>query len=155
MHSYGDCGHIKARLDNHYCCLSSTSCSRFSTCYICSNWSDDIWILAEKTSRYKKISYDKYKKNKKKNRNVSDPSDTISLDGSTAPHGFTARGRTHLGGSQMQTNSIQAISLPVTGHPGTGQPVNGQPVTGQLITGYPGTGQPVTGQPVTGQPSTS
>ena len=107
MHYYrGDCGHIKARWDNHYSCQSCTSCSRFSTCYICSQWSDDVWILAEKRRLHttRRLVMTTRRQNKKKNRNVSDPSDTISLDGRTAPHGFTARGRTHLGGSQMETN---------------------------------------------------
>ena len=38
--------------------------------------------------------------NEKRKRNASDPSDSISLDGSTGPHDFTARGKTHQGGSQ-------------------------------------------------------
>ena len=37
--------------------------------------------------------------NKKRKRNVSEPSDSVSLDGSTAPHSSTARAWTNLGGS--------------------------------------------------------
>ena len=165
MHySCGDCGHIKARWDNHYSCLSCTSCSRFSTCYICSQWSDDIWILAEERRLHatRRSVMTNRRQNKKKNRNVSDLFDTISLDGSTTQHGFTARGRTHLGGSQMETNSNQAISPPVTGHTPVNQspviysqiiqaPVNQSSVTGQQGTGQPGTCLPGTGQPGTSQ----
>ena len=43
-----DCGHIKARWDNHHNCLKCSSCSRLSTCSICSTWSEEIWTLADK-----------------------------------------------------------------------------------------------------------
>ena len=43
--------------------------------------------------------------NKKRRRNVSEPSVTNSLDRRTAPYGSTARGRTHLGGSQLEADS--------------------------------------------------
>ena len=56
---------------------------------------------------------------KTKKRNVPDSSDIISIDGSTAPHGLTARGRTHLGGSPMELFSNRAISPPVTNHRST------------------------------------
>ena len=78
---------------------------------------------------------------------MSDPSGTNSLDGSTTPHGFTARGRTPLGGGQLETNSYQAISPPVTGQPGTSQPGTGQDLTGQPVTSHPVTGQPGYHQP--------
>ena len=45
---------------------------------------------------------------------MSDPSDTTSLDGSTAQHGYTARGRTHQGGSPLDNESNQALRPPVT-----------------------------------------
>ena len=54
----------------------------------------------------------KQKKNKK--RIMSDQSDTTSLDGSTAPYGCTARGRTHQGGSPLDDKSSRALSPPVT-----------------------------------------
>ena len=81
----------------------------------------------------------KKRDNKTKKRNVLDPSDTISLDGSTTPHGFTARGRTHLGDSPMETISNRAISPPGTGQPVTGQPVTGHPGTSHPVNGHPGT----------------
>ena len=115
------CGHIKARWDNHQSCLSCTSCSRNSTCYISSQWSDGVWILANKRRTYAKRRYAMTKKrdNKTKKKNVPDPSDTISIDGSTAQHGYTARGRAHLGGSPVETISNQAISPPGTRHRAT------------------------------------
>ena len=79
-------------------------------------------------------------------------SDSVTVDGSTAPHSYTARGRTHQGGSPADLESDWALSPPVTGHPVTGQPVTSHPVTGQLITGHPVTGQPVTSQPGSSQP---
>ena len=74
----------------------------------------------------------KKRDNKTKKRNVPDSSDTISIDGSTAPQSFTARGRTHLGDSPMESFSNRAISPPVTG-----QLVTSQPVTGLQGTGHP------------------
>ena len=44
-------------------------------------------------------------------------SDNGTVDGSTAPHSFTARGRTHQGGSLADLESDRALSPPVTGHP--------------------------------------
>ena len=93
--------------------------------------------------------------NKKTRRNVSDLSDTTSLDWSTTPHGSTARGRTHLGGSQLEANSYQAISPPVTGQPVTGHLVTGQPVTSHLVISKPVTGQDFTSHPVNGQSGNS
>ena len=122
MHySRGDCGHMKAWWDNYHSCLSCSSCSRNSTCYICSQWSDDVWILAEKrrTLATRRSIMTKKRDNKTKKRNVSDPSDTISIDRSTAPHSFTARGRIHLGGSPMETTSNRTISPPGTRHQST------------------------------------
>ena len=59
---------------------------------------------------------------------MPDSPDTISIDGSTAPHGFTAWGRTYLGGGPMESFSNRTISPPVTGQPVTGQPVIQAPV---------------------------
>ena len=56
---------------------------------------------------------------KTKKRNVPDSSNTISIDGSIARHGFTSRGRTHLGGSLMESFSNWAISPPDTRHRST------------------------------------
>ena len=155
--SRGDCGHIKVRWDNHHSCLSCSSCYRISTCYICSQWSDGVWILAEKRRIHatRRSVMTKKRDNKTKKRNVPDSSDTISIDGSTAPHAFTARGRTHLGGSPVEWFSKRAISPPVTGKPDTSQPVTGQLVTGHPGTSHPGTSHQSTSQPVTGQPGTS
>ena len=70
----------------------------------------------------------KKRDNKTKKRNVPDLSDTISIDGSTALHGFTARGRTHLGGQPYGIVFQQGNKS--TSHRSTsiGQPVTGQPV---------------------------
>ena len=94
----------------------------------------------------------KKRDNKTKKRNVPDQSDTISLDGSTALHSFTARGRTHLSGRPMEMISNWAISPPGTSQPDTGHPVTCQPVTVQPGTSQPGTSQTVTSQPGTSQP---
>ena len=117
-------------------------CSRISTCYICSQWSDNVWILAEKrrTHATRRSIMTKKRDSKTKKRNVPDLSDTISIDGSTAPHGFTARGRTHLGGQPYgivfqqgnKSTSHRSTSHRSTSHPVVGQPapVNKAPVTG-------------------------
>ena len=97
----------------------------------------------------------KQKKSKKSKKSQSDMSDNGTVDGSTTPHSFTARGRTHQGGSLAEVESDRALSPPVTGHPVTRQPVTSHPVTGQLISVHPVTGHPVTSQPVTSQPVTS
>ena len=152
----GNCGHIKAKWDTH---LSCNSCTRISPCYICSSWTPKVWNLAERRRLYatrKSVMTQKrkQKKQKKTKKSQSDMSDSGTVDGNTAPHSYTARGRTHQGGSPADLESDRALSPPVTGHPVTGQPVTSQPVTGQLISGHPGTGHPVTGHPVTGHPVT-
>ena len=59
----------------------------------------------------------KKKQNKKKRKlAVSDPSDDNSLDGSTTPQGYTARGKTHQGGDYSDAECVQSVSLPVTCH---------------------------------------
>ena len=96
------------------------------------------YLLKREDHTTRRLVMTNRKQNKKKNRNVSDLSDTIFLDGSTAPHAFTARGRTHLGGSQMEMKSNQAISPPVTAHQ---SPVNQSQSTSHrsLFTGNTGT----------------
>ena len=74
---------------------------------------------------------------------------TVGLLIGAPHHSYTARGRTHHGGSLVDLESDWALSPPVTGHPVTCHSVTSQPVTG-----HPVTGQPVTGQPVPGQPGT-
>ena len=58
----------------------------------------------------------KQKKSKKSKKSQSDMSDNGTVDGSTAPHSFTARGRTHQGGSLADLESDRALSPPVTSH---------------------------------------
>ena len=153
----GNCGHLKAKWDTHLSCLTCKSCTRISLCYICSSWTAKVWNLAERRHLYatrKSVMTQKrkQKKLKKSKKSQSDMSDSGTVDGNTAPHSYTARGRTHQGGSPADLESDRALSPPVTGHPVTGQPGTSQPVTGQLISGHPVTGQPVTGHPVTGPP---
>ena len=121
----GNCGHIKARWDSHYNCLSCSLCSRSLTCSTCNQWSQSVWLLADKRRlrAMRKSVMTNRRHNKKRKRNASDPSVSISLDGSTAPHGFTARGRTHQGGIPMGDESTLDRSPPVIGQDFTGQPV--------------------------------
>ena len=146
----GNCGHLKAKWDTHLSCLTCNSCTRISPCYICSSWTEKVWNLAERrrlhaTRKSVMTQKRKQKKSKKSKKSQSDMSDNRTVDGSTAPHSFTARGRTHQGGSLAESD--WALSPPVTG-----QPVTSHPVTGQFISVHPVTGHPVTGQPVTSQP---
>ena len=125
----GNCGHLKAKWDTHLSCLTCNSCTRISPCYICSSWKAKVWNLAEQRRLYatrKSVMTQKrkQKKLKKTKKSQSDMSDSGTVDGSTAPHSYTARGRTHQGGSPADLESDRALSPPVTGHPVTGQPVN-------------------------------
>ena len=109
------CGHIKAWWDNHPKCLSCSSCSRLSSYSICNLWSKKIWNLADKTRLYSaRRSTMKKKLTKKKKVVHSDVADDNTfLYGSTTPQGFTAMGKTHLGGNYSST---QSTSPPGTGH---------------------------------------
>ena len=114
-----DCGHIKARWDNHQNCLSCSSCSRLSTCSTCSRSSEETRILADRHRTYsaRKSVMAKKKQNKKKRRlAVSGPSDDNTLDGSTTSKGYTARGKTHQSGYYSDAECIQSVSPPVTSH---------------------------------------
>ena len=85
--------------------------------------------------------------NKKRRRNVSEPSDINSLDGNTAPHDSTAQGRTHLGGSRLEADSYQAMS---TSHqsPVNQALVNQSPVNQSLVNQLPVIQSPVNQSPV-------
>ena len=155
----GNCGHLKAKWDTHLSCLTCNSCTRISPCYICSSWTEKVWNLAERrrlhaTRKSVMTQKRKQKKSKKSKKSQSDMSDNGTVDGSTAPHSFTARGRTHQGGSLADLESDRALSPPVTSQPVTSQTVTSHPVTGQLISVHPVASQPVTSQPVTSHQST-
>ena len=118
----GNCGHLKAKWDTHLSCLTCNSCTRISPCYICSSWTEKVWNLAERrrlhaTRKSVMTQKRKQKKSKKSKKSQSDMSDNGTVDGSTAPHSFTARGRTHQGGSLADLESDRALSPPVTSQP--------------------------------------
>ena len=99
----GKCGHLKAKWDNHPTCISCTACLRFSPCSFCSNWTTKEWSLAEKRRLYSTrkwvMAQKRRQKKSKKTKSQSDLSDNGTHDGNTAPLSYTARGRTHQGGS--------------------------------------------------------
>ena len=135
----GNCGHLKAKWDTHLSCLTCNSCTRISPCYICSSWTEKVWNLAERrrlhaTRKSVMTQKRKQKKSKKSKKSQSDMSDNGTVDGSTAPHSFTARGRTHQGGSLADLESDRALSPPVTSHqsPVNQSPVNQSPVIQSL-----------------------
>ena len=118
----GNCGHLKAKWDNHPSCLSCTACTRISPCSICSFWTDKVWNLAKKrrlhaTRKSVMTQRRKQKKSKKTKKSQSDLSDSGTFDGSTAPPSYTARGGTHQGGSPGDLESDWALSPPVTSQP--------------------------------------
>ena len=76
-------------------------------------------------------------------------SDNGTVDGSTAPHSFTARGRTHQGGSLADLESDRALSPPVTRHQ---SPVNQSPVIQSLGNLSPFIQSPVIQLPVNQSP---
>ena len=120
----GNCGHLKAKWDTHLSCLTCNSCTRISPCYICSSWTEKVWNLAERrrlhaTRKSVMTQKRKQKKSKKSKKSQSDMSDNGTVDGSTAPHSFTSRGRTHQGGSLADLESDRALSPPVTSHQST------------------------------------
>ena len=116
-----NCGHLKAKWDTHLSCLTCNSCTRISPCSICSSWTAKVWNLAERRRLYatrKSVMTQsrKQKKSKKTKKSQSVMSDSGTVDGSTAPHSYTARGRTHQGGSPADLESDRALSPPVTSH---------------------------------------
>ena len=120
----GDCGHIKAHWDIHNKCINCSRCSRESTCSACSSWSSSAWILAESrrilTARKKAMT-------RKKSQDPSISSaERENKHGSTAPHGGTSRGKTHIGGNSLGTCTQGTTSPPATGHRAT---VTGIPMT--------------------------
>ena len=135
-----NCGHLKAKWDNHPSCLSCTSCTRISPCSISSSWTDKVWSLTEKRRLYatrKSVMTKrrKLKKSKKTKKSQLDLSDSGTFDGSTAPQSYTARGWTHQGGSP---GDLVQPGMKSTSHQSTGHPVTGQPVTSQTVTSQPG-----------------
>ena len=58
----GNCGHLKAKRDNHPSCISCTACQRLSLCFTCSIWTKKVWDLAEKRLSYSQIRDDTEKK---------------------------------------------------------------------------------------------
>ena len=148
----GNCGHLKAKWDTHLSRLTCNSCTRISPCYICSSWTEKVWNLAERrrlhaTRKSAMTQKRKQKKSKKSKKSQSDMSDNGTVDGSTAPHSFTARGRTHQGGSLADLESDRALSPPVTSHPVTGQLISVHPVASQPVTSQPGSSQLGSSQP--------
>ena len=153
----GNCGHLKAKWDTHLSCLTCNSCTRISLCYICSSWTEKVWNLAERrrlhaTRKSVMTQKRKQKKSKKSKKSQSDMSDNGTVDGSTAPHSFTARGRTHQGGSLADLESDRALSPPVTSQPVTSQPVTSPPVIQSLGNLSPFIQSPVNQSPVNQSP---
>ena len=153
----GNCGHLKAKWDTHLSCLTCNSCTRISPCYICSSWTEKVWNLAERrrlhaTRKSVMTQKRKQKKSKKSKKSQSDMSDNGTVDGSTAPHSFTARGRTHQGGSLADLESDRALSPPVTSQPVTSQPVIQSPVIQSLGNLSPFIQSPVNQSPVNQSP---
>ena len=155
MHfAHGNCGHLKAKWDTHLSCLTCNSCTRISPCYICSSWTEKVWNLAERrrlhATRKSVITQKrKQKKSKKSKKSQSDMSDNGTVDGSTASHSYTARGRTHQGGSpaDLEWPGTKPTSHRSSSHWATylrssitGHPVTGQPGTSQLGASQPAIG---------------
>ena len=141
-------GHIKVSWDNHFNCLSCSSCSRLFTCLVCKTWTDDTWDLADRQRRFcsRRSTMTKKRLAKKKKVVQSDLSDDNSIrDGITTLQGSTARVRPYLGGISTDVRSIHVhqsliIQAPVIKwwSPGTEH---------QSLVEYQalGTGQPITG----------
>ena len=112
---HGDCGHIKLHWDNHKECINCSHCFRESTCSTCSSWPNSVWNLAENRRTYS--SRKKAMSSRKKSQNPSVSSnERKKKHGSTAPHGITGRGKTHIGGNSLGTCTQGSTSPPTTGH---------------------------------------
>ena len=153
----GNCGHLKAKWDTHLSCLTCNSCTRISPCYICSSWTEKVWNLAERSSLHatrKSVMTQKrkQKKSKKSKKSQSDMSDNGTVDGSTAPHSFTARGRTHQGGSLADLESDRALSPPVNQSPVIQSLGNLSPFIQSLVIQSPVNQSPVNQSPVNQAP---
>ena len=135
----GDCGHLKSHLDNHKKCIYCSHCSRESTCSTCSSWSNLVWVLAENRRSKKK---DMSSRKKSQTQSVSSDKKKKKKHGSTALHGITGRGKTHIGGNALGTCTQGSTSPPATGH-------------WAMVTGYPMTDPPGNGQLPNGQEDTS
>ena len=149
----GNCGHLKAKWDNHPSFLSCTACTCISPCSVCSSWTDKVWILTEKRHLYatrKSVMTQrrKQKKSKKTHKSQSDLSDSGTVDGSTAPQSYTARGRTHQGGSPGDLESDRALSPPVTSQPVIQSLVNQSTNHQSPVNQSPGNLSPVIQSPV-------
>ena len=134
----GDIGHIKAHWDNHNKCINCSRCSRESTCSTCSSWYNSVWILAE--SRRILAARKKAMMARKKSQDPSISSEERkNKHGSTAPHGGTSRGKTHIGGNSLGTCTQGSMS---TGHRA-------------MVTGLPTTDPPTASQSPNGEEDTS
>ena len=144
---HGDCGHIKAHWDNHNKCINCSCCSRESTCSTCSSWSDSVWILAE--SRRILAAKKKAMTARKKSQDPSISSEERkNKHGSTAPHGGTSRGKTHIGGNSLETQGSMSTGHRPPGN-GTGLPTTDPPTAGQSPNGKEDTSGQLS-MPVTG-----
>ena len=157
----GNCGHLKAKWDNHPSCLSCTTCTHISPCSVCSSWTDKVWILAEKRRLYasrKSVMTQRWKQKKSKKILKSQSDLSAGLLMQAPPLKAILLGqdpsRWQPGGLRVRPG-IKSTIHQSTRHPVTGQQITSQPVTGQFFTGHPVTGHPVVGQPVTGHPVTS
>ena len=132
----GDCGHIKAHWDNHNKCFICSRC--LIPCSTCSSWS--VWILAE--SR-RILAARKKAMTRKKSQDPSISSEERkNKHGSTAPHGGTSQGKTHIDGNSLDTCTQGSTSPPAIGHRAT-------------VTGLPTTDPQTAGQSPNGEEDTS
>ena len=152
----GNCGHLKAKWDTHLSCLTCNSCTRISPCYICSSWTEKVWNLLERRRLHatRKSVMTQKRKQKKSKKSQSDMSDNGTVDGSTAPHSFTARGRTHQGGSLTDLESDWALSPPVTSHQSTSHQSTSHWATYLRSSSHRSSSRQSTSQPVTSHQST-
>ena len=101
-------------VDNHSKYLFCYFCSRLSTDLICNNWTRT-WDLADKRRHYcvRRSTVEKKLTKKRKLSTLLGLTTTLFLHGSTTPHGFTALGKTHLGGN------ILGVKAPIVCPPGS------------------------------------
>lgn len=82
----GNCGHKKAKWDNHPSCLSCSNCTVDNKCDICISWSEDTWYSAIRRRAYSSRSSRMPRKQDESQRQASKASKKSAIDDASSHH---------------------------------------------------------------------
>ena len=82
----GNCGHKKAKWDNHPSCLSCSNCSVDNKCDICISWSEDTWYSAIRRRAYSSRSSRMPRKQDESQQQASKASKKNAIDDASSHH---------------------------------------------------------------------